>query len=150
MLPVIINKSEFHLGNISSTAAAVPSPPPHPICYPRNSAALLAQEHLSGPKNTEHPRVADAQQTSHRGTHVVLLLHLIRGDDTFNLAFDTRWRSAFVDSVGDGSGGVGRDAGLPTAVDAAGKSVLEVALGLDPSQVHERENRVSLYRDCGG
>lgn len=54
-----------------------------------------------------------------------------------------------MDSVGDGGswggvrgsgggddivvGGVGR--GLPSAVDAAGKSVLEVVLGLDPSEV---------------
>lgn len=45
----------------------------------------------------------------------------------------------FVDSVGDGFGGgrIGDSdlGGLPSAVDAAGKSVLQVARGLDPSEV---------------
>ena len=72
---------------------------------------------------------------------MVLLLHLVRGDDAFNMAFDTRWRCAFVDSVGDGDARTSQDGGLPTAIDAAGRSVLDIVRGLDPSEVIQRGKR---------
>ena len=67
-----------------------------------------------------------------RAVNVILLLHLIRGDDEFQLTFDTRWTCAFVDSIGDGASSAKRQSGL---LDATGKSVLDVASDLDPSQV---------------
>ena len=51
------------------------------------------------------------------------------------MIFDTRWACAFVDSIGDGASSAKRQSGLPTALDATGKSVLDVVSDLDPSQV---------------
>lgn len=90
-------------------------------------------------------RHADDSRPScrNRGIHVVLLLHLVRGDDDFRMTFDTRWVNTFVDSVGDGGGGTGSGGGLsagdglPTALDATGKSFLDVISGLNPSEVSE-------------
>lgn len=96
------------------------------------------------------------QVGSRRGAaHVLLLLHLIRGADNFCVSFDTRWECAFVDSVGDGAGwgesGQGKVSsrecgqesvihavdhdGMPSAVQAAGKTILDVVRGLNPAQV---------------
>lgn len=83
-----------------------------------------------------------------RAVHVVLLLHLIRGDDDFQMTFDTRWTYAFVDSIGDGGSGARGDIGLPTALNASGKSVLDVVSGLDPSEVGSRDLRPALSFAC--
>ena len=52
------------------------------------------------------------------------------------MTFDTRWTCAFVDSIGDGGSSAKCKSGLPTTLDATGKSVLDVVSDLDPSQVH--------------
>lgn len=95
---------------------------------------------------------------------MLLLLHLVRGAYDFSMSFDKHWMCAFVDSVGDG-GGWGEDggdsnhrgnddhvdhdhsghiaaanrnasaAGMPSAIDAAGKTMLEVVRNLKPSEV---------------
>lgn len=122
-----------------------------PEHLPSEVGEVMDEESRDHSRKTRHRR---------RTAHVLLLLHLIRGADDFHVTFDSRWECVFVDSVGDGSSWNGINGSglpvdgdvdthskelvkdqMPSAVDAAGKSILEVVLGLDPSEVtHDKSS----------
>ena len=91
----------------------------------------------------ESKESTEKEALSH-GVHVVLLVHLARGDESgadsrFCVDFDTRWNYAFVDSLTTASG-------LPDIESMIGKSAVEIFELFDPKKLLSSSFRSALSR----
>lgn len=87
---------------------------------------------------------ADISKNINRGIHVIMLIHLCRGDDAggegkYCVDFDTRWNYAFVDSISTAPG-------LPDIESMMGKSAVEIFDLFDAKDILSLAFRPSLSK----